>query len=78
MPSLPVQAAVDGAVNIPIFVVEDELSFNAFLKKASAFGMGGWWLGGTHMKPNMGFLREVEQKIPKDSRVIVACQKGLR
>ena len=77
-PSIHVQAAVDGAVNIPIFEVEDELSFNAFLKKASAFGMGGWWLGGTHMKPNMGFLREVEQKIPKDSRVIVACQKGLR
>ena len=59
-------------------MVEDELSPNAFLKKASAFGMGGWWLGGTHMKPNLAFLREVEQKIPKDSRVIVACQKGLR
>lgn len=22
--------------------------------------MGGWWLGGTHMKPNTAFLSEVQ------------------
>lgn len=30
------------------------------------------------MIPNENFLREVQQKIPKDASVIVACQKGLR
>lgn len=46
--------------------------------QASAFGMGGWWLGGKHMKPYPTFLEEVEAKVPKDASIIVACQKGLR
>jgi hypothetical protein len=29
----------------------------------SAFGMGGWWLGGTHMVPNGNFIGEVQQKV---------------
>jgi len=41
--------------------------------------MGGWWLGGSHMKPNVNFLNEVQAKIPKTSKgVVVVCQKGLR
>lgn len=40
--------------------------------------MGGWWLGGTHMKPNTQFLAEVQASVPKDASVVVACQKGLR
>lgn len=44
----------------------------------SAFGMGGWWLGTTHMEPNVDFLKEVQAKVPKDAKVIVLCQKGLR
>jgi hypothetical protein len=41
--------------------------------------MGGWWLGGSHMKPNPNFLNQVLEKIPKDSKgVVVVCQKGLR
>ena len=26
----------------------------------SNFGMGGWWLGGSHMKPNPAFMSEVQ------------------
>ena len=62
----------------PIYVPEDEVSPGAFLKKLSALGLGGWWLGGTHMKPNKEFMKEVTSKIPKDAKVVVTCQKGLR
>jgi hypothetical protein len=40
--------------------------------------MGGWWLGGVHMKPNPDFMRDVRASVPSDAKVIVACQKGLR
>lgn len=50
----------------------------ALLKKLSAYGFGGWWMGGTHMIPNPTFLQEIEAKVPKDANVIVGCQKGLR
>jgi hypothetical protein len=72
------QAAVDGAVEVPIYIPETQWSVVNLLKQASNFGLGGWWLGGSHMIPNGGFLSEVQAKIPKDAKVIVACQKGLR
>ncbi|KAI7843205.1 hypothetical protein COHA_003187 [Chlorella ohadii] len=72
------KAKVVGAVEVPLFVKDDDMSPAGLLKQASNFGMGGWWLGGTHMKPNTAFLSEVQASIPKDASVIVACQKGLR
>lgn len=72
------KAAVEGAIEIPIYIPETEWSVINLLKQASNFGLGGWWLGGSHMIPNQQFLREVQAKIPKDAKVIVACQKGLR
>ena len=72
------QAAVKGAVEVPIFVEEESNDPSSLLKKASALAMGGFWLGGTHMKPNPAFMRDVQAKIPKDARIIVTCQKGLR
>ena len=72
------QAAVDGAVEVPIYIPETKWGVMNLLKQASNFGLGGWWLGGSHMIPNGGFLSEVQSKIPKDAKVIVACQKGLR
>lgn len=67
-----------GSVEVPLYVPEDEVSPAAFLKKATAFGMGGWWIGGTHMKPNPGFMRDVVARVPKESKIILGCQKGLR
>ncbi|CAD7704788.1 unnamed protein product [Ostreobium quekettii] len=72
------QASVKGAVAVPLFVPDKETSLPSLMKQMSAFGMGGWWLGTTHMVPNEGFMSEVRAKIPKNSKVIVACQKGLR
>lgn len=73
------QASVDGSVSVPVYVDEEDLSFGALVKQATALGMGGWWLGGGHMKPNPQFLSQVQQQVPKQgSKVIVACQKGLR
>jgi rhodanese-related sulfurtransferase len=72
------KAKVVGAVEVPLFVKDDDMSPAGLLKQASNFGMGGWWLGGQHMKPNTAFLSEVQASIPKDASVIVACQKGLR
>ncbi|KAL3141731.1 hypothetical protein ABBQ32_004413 [Trebouxia sp. C0010 RCD-2024] len=73
------KASVDGSVSVPVYVDEEDLSFGALVKQATALGMGGWWLGGGHMKPNPQFLSQVQQQVPKQgSKVIVACQKGLR
>jgi hypothetical protein len=69
---------ITGAVEVPVFVVDDDASPAGLIKQLTAFGMGGWWLGGAHYKPNTGFLQEVQTRIPKDTPVIVACQKGLR
>jgi rhodanese-related sulfurtransferase len=71
-------ARIRGAVEVPLFVVDDEASFGNFIKQAMAFGMGGWWLGGAHMRPNGKFLSQVESQAPKDAKIIVVCQKGLR
>ncbi|KAK9823713.1 hypothetical protein WJX72_004845 [[Myrmecia] bisecta] len=72
------KASVPGAIAIPIFVPEDEVSIGNLLKQFAVLSMGGWWLGGSHMKLNQRFLADVQAAIPKDAKVIVACQKGLR
>lgn len=69
---------VKGAVEVPLFVPDTSVDPGSLLKQMSAFGMGGWWLGGQHMKANESFLADVQAKVPKDSKVLVACQKGLR
>ncbi len=62
-----------------MFVMDPDTSFGGVLKQATAFGMGGWWLGGGHTIPNAQFMQQVQQQLPdKDQGVIVACQKGLR
>ena len=72
------QASVEKAVEVPLFVPDTSMSVPSLLKQMSAFGMGGWWLGGTHMVPNEKFIADVQAKVPKDAKVIIACQKGLR
>ena len=73
------KASVDGAVSVPVYVDENDFSVSSLIKQSTALGMGGWWLGGGHMKPNPQFLQQVQEQVPKSgSRVIVACQKGLR
>jgi len=67
-----------GSVHVPLFMVDDDMSVSGLLKQMSAFGMGGWWLGGQHMKPNDQFMPEVLSKMQPDTKVIVTCQKGLR
>jgi len=69
---------VEGSVDVPLFIEDPATDLAALMKKASAFGMGGWWLGGTHMVANEDFGSTVGAAIPRDAKVIVACQKGLR
>lgn len=73
-----VQAGVVGAVEVPLYVPEEKLTPAALLKNATAFGMGGWWIGGTHLNPNPNFMREIFQKVPRDAKIVLGCQKGLR
>lgn len=72
------KAQLENAVEVPLFVLEDDPSVGTLIKQATAFGMGGWWLGGAHMKPNPNFLGEVQARIPQDAKLLVVCQKGLR
>lgn len=72
------KAGVDGAVHVPLYLQEDWDGLDKLIKHSTAIGMGGWWLGGVHMIPNPNFMMEVQTRIPKDAKIIVACQKGLR
>ena len=72
------KAGVKGAVAVPLYVPEGFDSPANLLKHAAWLGMGGLWLGGLHMKPNASFLGDVTAAIPRDAKVVVACQKGLR
>ena len=72
------KGAVENAVEVPLFVIDDDTSPGGLLKQMSAFGMGGWWLGNKHMKLNTKFMGSVRKGIPTDASVIVGCQKGLR
>lgn len=71
-------AAIEDAVEVPLFVPDESLNPGSLIKQMSAFGMGGWWLGSTHMEANTNFLPDVLKKVPKDAKLIVVCQKGLR
>lgn len=77
-PSEVERAAVKGSVRAPLYVPEAFDSLPNLMKHASWFGMGGWWLGGVHMRPNAEFMSLVRNAVPSDARVVVACQKGLR
>ena len=57
------KAHVKEAVEVPLFVPDNSLDPSSLLKQMSAFGMGGWWLGGVHMKPNTNFMATVQQKV---------------
>lgn len=72
------KAHVKDSVEVPLFYPDTSLDPSSLLKQMSAFGMGGWWLGGTHMVPNESFISDVQAKVPKDAKVVVTCQKGLR
>ncbi|PNH06535.1 Rhodanese-like domain-containing protein 11, chloroplastic, partial [Tetrabaena socialis] len=63
---------------VPVFLEDEEVSLSSLIKRASAFGMGGWWLGGSHMVPNDKFLSLVQAQVPTSARLVVGCQKGLR
>ena len=74
------KAPLVNAVEIPLFVPDPDTSLSGLIKKSTAIGMGGWWLGGTHMIPNDKFAAEVQASIPdkETAKVLVVCQKGLR
>lgn len=72
------QASVNGSTHVPLFRPDTGLDPASLMKQMSAFGMGGWWLGGTHMQANESFMAEVQNAVPKDAKVVVGCQKGLR
>ncbi|CAL1405312.1 unnamed protein product [Linum trigynum] len=72
------KAWVKGSSWIPIFEVDSELDIGAVSRNITNFVMGGWWSGMPTLSYNNQFLTRVEEKFPKDTDIIVACQKGLR
>ncbi|KAG7541600.1 Rhodanese-like domain [Arabidopsis thaliana x Arabidopsis arenosa] len=72
------KAWVKGSTWVPIFDNDDNLDAGTLSKKVTSFAMGGWWSGAPTLSFNRLFLSKVEEKFPKDSELIVACQKGLR
>lgn len=63
---------------MPLFVEDDDASPSSALKRGVAYAADGFWLGGRHMKANAAFLDDVRARVPANTPVLVACQKGLR
>ncbi|KAL2346971.1 hypothetical protein Fmac_000971 [Flemingia macrophylla] len=72
------KAWVRASTWIPIFDVDNKVDFGTIPTKVTNFVMGGWWSGMPTLSYDSQFLAKVEEKFPKDSELIVACQKGLR
>ncbi|XP_057425310.1 rhodanese-like domain-containing protein 11, chloroplastic [Lotus japonicus] len=72
------KAWVRGSTWIPIFDVDHTLDAGTIPRKITNFVMGGWWSGMPTLSYESQFLAKVEEKFPKDTELIVACQKGLR
>ncbi|PIN18979.1 Rhodanese-related sulfurtransferase [Handroanthus impetiginosus] len=72
------KAWVKGSTWIPIFDVDERLDAGTISRKITDFMMGGWWSGIPTLSYDKQFLSKVEEKFPKDTDLIVACQKGLR
>ncbi|KAL5718034.1 Rhodanese-like domain-containing protein 11 [Ranunculus cassubicifolius] len=72
------KAWVKGSSWIPIFDVENNFDAGTITKKITSFMMGGWWSGIPTLAYDNQFISKVEEKFPKDTDIIVACQKGLR
>ncbi|XP_057818733.1 rhodanese-like domain-containing protein 11, chloroplastic isoform X2 [Cryptomeria japonica] len=71
------KACVKDSIWIPIFDVDKKLDLETLLKKISNFTMGGWWSGIALMAYNDKFIRQVEEKISKDTDIVVSCQSGI-
>eukprot|EP00262_Sarcandra_glabra_P009599 TRINITY_DN24032_c0_g1_i1.p1 TRINITY_DN24032_c0_g1~~TRINITY_DN24032_c0_g1_i1.p1 ORF type:complete len:295 (+),score=60.38 TRINITY_DN24032_c0_g1_i1:119-1003(+) len=72
------KAWVKGSTWIPIFDVNNTYDVATVSKKITNFVMGGWWSGIPMLAYDNQFISKVEEKFPKDTDLIVACQKGLR
>ena len=73
------KAYVAGSIHVPLFVEDEATDAVTLLKKQIQFGFGGAWLGQRFTKPNVDFLAQVEEALPrKDEKVLVACGEGMR
>jgi hypothetical protein len=68
-PNEVAKVSIEGAVAVPLFLPETRTDVASLLKRASTWGTGGWWLGGTHMNPNPAFMEEVRCR--RDTRAPV-------
>lgn len=72
------KAKVKGSAWVPIFDIDNALDVGALSRKITNFVMGGWWSGSPTFFYDKNFISKVEATFPKDSDLIVVCQKGLR
>lgn len=72
------KAWVKGSTWIPIFEVDNKIDAGTLSRKVTNFMMGGWWSGVPTLSYDDQFLSKITEKFPKDTDLIVACQKGLR
>lgn len=73
------RAAVKGAIEVPSYLRKNDFaSLYGIYQEMVCFGLGGWWSGLRPMKENYDFIRQVEEKIPKNARILVLCHTGLR
>ncbi|XP_024973159.1 rhodanese-like domain-containing protein 11, chloroplastic [Cynara cardunculus var. scolymus] len=72
------KAWVKGSTWVPIFDVDTTIDAGTLSRKVTSYMMGGWWSGVPTLSYNNQFIPKVTEKFPKDTDLIVACQKGLR
>lgn len=72
------KASVKGSIWIPMYDVNKNADPATLYSKIQKLTMGGWWSGQALMKYNERFMPDIVARIPKSSKIIVSCQKGIR
>jgi len=72
------KARITAAKHVPFFVVNNDMDFDTIIKRQLHFNFTGFIYGLAFTKPNEKFLQQVGEAIPKDSKVLLVCQEGMR
>jgi len=79
LPEQVEKGAVQGAVEVPLFVLDNDMSPYGLIKQWAVVGTAGWWTGKKLTKANTKFLSDVLEKVDKEAPgVVVACMTGVR
>lgn len=72
------KAHIVPSVHIPVYIENTDNDIGTIVNRTLHNNFSGLFYGLAFTKPNPDFLSSVEKKFPKDSKLLLVCQEGLR